>query len=194
MFELNLAGQTQQVTGIDKPNGAWKVEPNGTHMVAADGRQAFIEYAAPSSVPALMAEIIDFTNAVCVDDVSAATAHEYYSKIHMGIAHVHPFWDGNGRIARLLANIPLLKAGLPPLTIPDHKRRAYLQLLADYQVTIGQLDASTFVCPAESLLAAVSHFCKLCFRAIRHLFACSFVVPINRSCFLANTLSWFNIM
>ena len=181
VFELHLAVQTQQVTGIDKPNGAWKVEPNGTHMVAADGRQAFIEYAAPSSVPALMAEIIDFTNAVCVDDVSAATAHEYYSKIHMGIAHVHPFWDGNGRIARLLANIPLLKAGLPPLTIPDHKRRAYIQVLADYQVTIGQLDETTCVWPDESLLSDFSHFCKLCFSAIRDLVAGAFDVQKKRA-------------
>lgn len=181
VFELHLAVQTQQVTDIYKPNGAWKVEPNGTHMVAADGRQAFIEYAAPSSVPALMAEIIDFTNAVCVDDVSAATAHEYYSKIHMGIAHVHPFWDGNGRIARLLANIPLLKAGLPPLTIPDHKRRAYIQLLADYQVTIGQLDETTCVWPDESLLSDFSHFCKSCFSAIRDLVAGAFDVQKKRA-------------
>ncbi len=25
---------TEQVTDIHNPNGAWKVEPNGTHMVA----------------------------------------------------------------------------------------------------------------------------------------------------------------
>ena len=64
VFELHEAVQTELVTDIYKPNGAWKVEPNGTHMVAADGRQVFIEYAAPSSVPVLMTEIINFTNAV----------------------------------------------------------------------------------------------------------------------------------
>lgn len=181
VFELHQAVQTDQVTDIDKPNGAWKVKPNGTHMVAADGRQVFIEYAAPLSVPVLMTEIIDYTNAVCVNDVSAATAHEYYSKIHMGIAHVHPFWDGNGRIARLLANIPLLKAGLPPLTIPDDQRRAYIQLLADYQVTIGQLDASTGVWPDDSKLSDFSHFCKSCFGAIRGLVAGAFDVQRKRA-------------
>ncbi len=44
----------------------------------------------------------------------------------MGFAHVHPFWDGNGRLARLIANIPILKAGLPPLVIPQEERRTYL--------------------------------------------------------------------
>jgi hypothetical protein len=180
VFELHKSVQTEQVTDIHKPNGAWKVEPNGTHMVAADGRQVFIEYAMPSMVPVLMTEIIEFTNAVNVDDISAVTAHEYYSKIHMGIVHIHPFWDGNGRIARLLANIPLLKAGLPPLTIPDEQRRNYIQLLADYQIMTGQLDATTGVWPDVSLLADFNGFCASCYGAIRELVAAAFEVQKKR--------------
>ena len=181
VFDLHQAVQTEQVTDIHKPNGAWKVKPNGTHMVAADGRQVFIEYATPSSVPALMAEIIDFTNAVDVDHISAVTAHEYYAKIHLGIAHVHPFRDGNGRIARLLANIPLLKAGLPPLTIPGDQRRAYIQLLADYQITIGQLHETTGVWPDEPRLSAFNQFCESCYGAIRDLVAAAFEVQKKRA-------------
>jgi Fic family protein len=187
VFELHMAVQTEQVTDIYKPNGAWKVEPNGTHMVTADGRQVFIDYAMPSSVPVLMAEIIEFINAINVDDVypkstcSAVTAHEFYSKIHMGIAHIHPFWDGNGRIARLLANIPLLRAGLPPLTIPSEQRRDYIQLLADYQVTIGQLDDTTSVWPDESLLSDFSYFCESCYSVIRDLIDGAYEVQGRRA-------------
>jgi len=180
VFELHNAVQTEKVTDIYKPNGAWKVEPNGTHMVAADGRQVFIEYAMPASVPGLMTEIIEFTNAVNVNDISAVTAHEYYSKIHMGIVHVHPFWDGNGRIARLLANIPLLKAGLPPLTIPEELRRNYIQLLADYQITIGQLDDTAGVWPDESKLSDFRRFCDSCYGSIRDLVASAFDVQKKR--------------
>jgi len=180
VFKLHKAVQTEQVADIYRPNGAWKVEPNGIHMVAADGRQVFIEYAMPASVPVLMAEIIDFTNAVNVNDISEVTAHEYYSKIHMGIVHVHPFWDGNGRIARLLANIPLLKAGLPPLTIPEEQRRAYIQQLADYQITIGQLNDTTGVWPDETLLFEFNEFCESCFGAIRKLVTAAFEVQIKR--------------
>jgi len=181
VFELHKAVQTEQVMDINKPNGAWKIEPNGTHMVAADGRQVFIEYAMPSSVPVLMTEIIEFTNAVNVDNISAVTAHEYYSKIHMGIVHVHPFWDGNGRIARLLANIPLLKAGLPPLTIPEEQRRTYIQLLADYQITIGQLDETTGAWPDVSKLVDFNRFCESCYGAIRDLVAAAFDVQKKRT-------------
>ena len=180
VFELHKAVQTEQVTDIYKPNGAWKIEPNGTHMVTADGRQVFVEYAMPSSVPVLMAEVTEFTNAINVNDISAATAHECYSKIHMGIAHIHPFWDGNGRMARLLANIPLLKAGLPPLTIPDEQRRSYLQLLANYQISIGQLDGKTGVWPDESLLSDFGRFCESCYGAIRELVKGAFEVQKKR--------------
>lgn len=174
VFELHNAIQTEQVTDIYKPNGAWKVEPNGTHMVTADGRQVFIEYAMPLSVPALMAEIIECTNGIDTNEISPLTAAEYYSKIHMGIVHVHPFWDGNGRMARLLANIPLLKAGLPPLTIPAEQRRNYIQLLADYQIAIGQLNADTGAWPDESLLSDFNCFCESCYGSIQALVAGAF--------------------
>ena len=77
-----------------------------------------------------MAELINEVNRIEIETLNVSNAHQYYAKIHMGIAHIHPFWDGNGRIARLLANLPLLKAGLPPLVIPQDQRREYIQALA----------------------------------------------------------------
>ena len=52
-----------------------------------------------------------------------------YCKLHINFAAIHPFADGNGRIARLLANIPVIKAGLVPITISNESRREYIQLL-----------------------------------------------------------------
>jgi hypothetical protein len=36
---------------------------------------------------------------------------------HLIIATIHPFENGNGRVARMIASIPLIKADLPPLCI-----------------------------------------------------------------------------
>jgi len=180
IFELHNAVQTDRTTDIYKPNGAWKVEPNGTHMVTTDGRQVFIEYAMPEHVPALMAEIIEFVNAIDGDELTTRVAHESYSKIHMGVAHVHPFWDGNGRIARLLANVPLLKSGLPPLTIPTEVRRDYIQLLANYQIEIGQLNANSGVWPDEPGLVEFSQFCSSCYGGVRELVEAAYDVQRRR--------------
>ncbi|KAF8899741.1 hypothetical protein CPB85DRAFT_186529 [Mucidula mucida] len=42
---------------------------------------------------------------------------------------LHPFDAGNGRMARLLASIPLLRAGLPLVNVPPHRRAALRQHL-----------------------------------------------------------------
>lgn len=44
---------------------------------------------------------------------------------HLLLARCHPFEDGNGRIARLLASIPLLLHGYPPFTIMLSQRMNY---------------------------------------------------------------------
>ncbi len=180
IFELHKAVQTEQVTDIYKPNGAWKAEPNGTHMVAADGRQVFIEYAMPDSVPTLMFEIIDAMNDVELAVVTVVAACKNYARIHLGIVHVHPFWDGNGRIARLLANIPLLRAGLPPLIIPQDERRTYIQILANYQISIGQLTAGTGVWPDTSQLTEFIQFCGSCYAPTQNLVAAAYEIQRRR--------------
>lgn len=157
LFDLHRAVQTEVVTDIYKPIGAWKNEANGTYVVTPDNQQVFIEYAAPSEVPPLMKELIAAINAA--GEMSLDQAADCYARIHAGFVHIHPFWDGNGRLARLLANIPLLKSGLPPLVIPPEERRAYIQLLAEYEIGVGQLNRRTGVWPNEAALADFSAFC-----------------------------------
>ena len=57
---------------------------------------------------------------------------DYYAFLHAGFTCVHPFFDGNGRMGRLLCNIPLLKAGLPPLVIRNESRTDYFKALQKY--------------------------------------------------------------
>lgn len=49
----------------------------------------------------------------------AASAHEE-------LANIHPFVDGNGRTARLLMNLILLREGFPIVSIPPLYRGRYL--------------------------------------------------------------------
>jgi len=169
VFDLHKAVQTDTVVDIYKPNGAWKVEPNGTYTVTRDNRQVYIEYAAPKEVPHLMGEILSALNAERAPPLTLDTAHAAYARVHAGIAHTHPFWDGNGRIARLLSNIPLLRAGLPPIVIPAERRQRYIQLLAEYELAVGTITRHTGVWPKPDLLADFASFCADCYEATRQL-------------------------
>jgi len=52
----------------------------------------------------------------------AAVAHQILAKIH-------PFLDGNGRCARLLSNMILMKNGYPPNTILNKERKKYFETI-----------------------------------------------------------------
>jgi Fic family protein len=49
---------------------------------------------------------------------------------HHGFLAVHPFLDGNGRTARLLLNLQLLRAGYPPALLLQEWRLGYLEALS----------------------------------------------------------------
>ncbi len=169
LFALHRSVQAERVADIYKPLGSWKIEPNGTYAVDDSGAQVFVEYAAPEDVPALMAEVIDCVNATTLPPDDAGEAAPAYARIHAGFVSIHPFWDGNGRLARLLANVPLLNAGLPPLVIPKEQRRVYIDTLALYQRRIGRITPETGVWPGPSELAPFSDFCQRCYAATLRL-------------------------
>lgn len=54
---------------------------------------------------------------------------EYAALAHKKLVFIHPFIDGNGRVARLLMNLCLLRAGLSIAVIPPILRSEYIVLL-----------------------------------------------------------------
>lgn len=48
---------------------------------------------------------------------------------HYRFVSIHPFDDGNGRLARILMNLILMQAGYPPCIIQIRHRRRYLECL-----------------------------------------------------------------
>lgn len=164
LFSLHRAVQTEEVIDILNPVGAWKHEPNGTYTVTPDGKQLFIEYATPGDIPTLMVEWLALLNGNQHpnDEAEALAA---YVDLHVAFVRVHPFFDGNGRMARLLANIPILRAGLPPIVIASERRREYLLLLASYELATGQAKPGKPLLPQPELLAGFKGYCRECWQA-----------------------------
>ena len=48
---------------------------------------------------------------------------------HFRLLAIHPFTDGNGRTARLLMNLLLLRGGYPPVAVRPEDRKTYLDTL-----------------------------------------------------------------
>ena len=51
------------------------------------------------------------------------------AELHYNFVAVHPFGDGNGRTARLLMNLHLLRRGFPHAIVPVERRTEYLAAL-----------------------------------------------------------------
>ena len=54
---------------------------------------------------------------------------EFASMVHIIFVNIHPFIDGNGRVARLLLNLALLEAGYNITVIPPVVRADYIRAL-----------------------------------------------------------------
>jgi Fic family protein len=68
------------------------------------------------------------------------------STLHFDLLTIHPFKDGNGRTARLLQNLHLIREGFTPILIGPEEKPRYFEVLERSQVaTPGIGDPSEFI-------------------------------------------------
>jgi Fic family protein len=111
--------------------GAYKTQPNSP--TRPDG--TVHEYCPPEHVASEMDRLIEI-HAKHVREKLAAEIQAAW--LHHAFTQIHPFADGNGRVARTLASLVLVKAGGFPLVIRrdepeggvDHRRR-YIDALEE---------------------------------------------------------------
>lgn len=97
----------------------------------------------PAKVPALMAELFTWYG-------TPSTAHpvEIAAELHLRLAQIHPFIDGNGRVCRLAMNLHLMQRGYP-LTII----RAENTQRAEYYHALAEADRSGDSAPFTGFIA-----------------------------------------
>ena len=103
--------------------GTWKEQPNSP---VRDG--VLYTYAPPEQVASEMEKLLrlykKYEEKGVPSEVQAAWLHHRFVQIH-------PFQDGNGRIARTLASLILIKNGLFPLVITRDSKVSYIKALED---------------------------------------------------------------
>jgi len=76
-------------------------------------------------VPKLMKELIEYAQA----NPDRLNSVEFAAMLHYKLVVIHPFVDGNGRIARLLMNLLLMKHGYPITIVLKVDRKKYYDCL-----------------------------------------------------------------
>ena len=103
--------------------GRYKTMPN--HVRTSTGKIHY--YATPEETPARMQELMAWYNS----EEEKGDLHPVLisTLFHHRFTEVHPFDDGNGRMARILSNLILMKHSYPPVVIRQEKRDEYLYAL-----------------------------------------------------------------
>lgn len=111
----------------------WKTKPN--YLLTPTGEK--LEFLAPEEVPAAMNELINWAN----NHLHQNTLNRHNKKkyqlhplkvacgFHKRFIDIHPFGDGNGRMARILMNLILIQQGYMPAIVYLEQRRLYYNAL-----------------------------------------------------------------
>ncbi len=75
-----------------------------------------------TDVPRLMNELFAWYEEATTDTDPVLLAFVF----HYRFVKIHPFIDGNGRLARILTNLILMRAGYPLMIVPVVRRREYI--------------------------------------------------------------------
>jgi fido (protein-threonine AMPylation protein) len=107
---------------LELHHGAWKQRPN--HVDRSDHTR--LEYAPPEHVASEMDRLVAWYL-----DLETTSTHPVIlaAWLHHRFVQIHPFEDGNGRVARALVLLVLQKHRFAPLVVDRFHRDAYLKAL-----------------------------------------------------------------
>jgi Fic family protein len=125
-----LVPATGKIIRVPLIQGDWKKQPN--NPLRSDG--LIHEYCPPEQVGSEMDQLIEWHHEHQLQrippEVEAAWIHHRFTQIH-------PFQDGNGRVARCLASLVFIQAGWFPLVLTRDDRAVYIE--ASEQADQGDL-------------------------------------------------------
>jgi Fic family protein len=127
LTEYDLRNLHALVVKRADPDIAGRYAQSGRYVNTDAGRHHF---PSPAEIPALMGDLAAWLGQAPATPETAFAAHRR-------LVDIHPFSDGNGRTARLLMNLILLRGGYPPIAVRPEDRLAYLRGLQQAQAGQG---------------------------------------------------------
>ncbi|MDY6938659.1 MAG: Fic family protein [Cyanobacteriota bacterium] len=114
-----LIPSTREIIEIPLIRGDWKQQPN--NPMRSDGE--IHEYCPPEQVASEMDNLVQFHNQHQEQGIPPEVEAVW---LHHRFTQIHPFQDGNGRVARCLASLVFIQAGWFPLVLTRDDRGDYI--------------------------------------------------------------------
>lgn len=111
--------------------GQYKTRPNS--VITRYGTR--FDYASPEETPSLMTDLVDWYNQAEAEGKLSPV--ELAILFHFRYIRIHPFEDGNGRIARLMLNYILSRHGYPMVVVRSRSKKDYLEALHQSDMIVG---------------------------------------------------------
>lgn len=135
--------------------GQYKTRPNSVITRYGDR----FDYATPEETPGLMADLVDWYNAA--EQEGKYTPVELAALFHYRYIRIHPFEDGNGRIARLLVNFILARHDYPMIVIRSRKKNEYLEALHQTDLEVGPVPSDGAHASMQDIRPFLKYFNEL---------------------------------
>ncbi|MGD2095368.1 MAG: Fic family protein [Phycisphaerales bacterium] len=109
-------------THMELSKGEFKKLPNNPRK--EDGTLCL--YCPPEQVESEMEKLLNIYEKLVIEEENPIIVSAWF---HHAFTQIHPFQDGNGRMARLLSSLIWIKAGLFPLTVKRTEKSSYIKAL-----------------------------------------------------------------
>jgi Fic family protein len=127
LTEADIRNLHSLIVRRSNPEIAGRYADQPRYVLTDAGRHAF---PLPVEVPALIGDLAAWLRSAPDDPATAFGTHRR-------LVEIHPFNDGNGRTARLLMNLLLLRGGYPVVAVRPQDRPAYVAALQEAQAGGG---------------------------------------------------------
>ena len=140
------------VTSYTIHAGCYKTRPNSVITRYGDR----FEYASPEETPALMNDLVAWYNEA--EQSGEYTPIQLAALFHYRYIRIHPFEDGNGRIARLMVNYILSRHNYPMIVVRSRKKQNYLEALHKSDLKVGITPSVGAHAPLNKIDAFLKYF------------------------------------
>jgi Fic family protein len=132
--QIHTSIMYEEADGLKDLVGNWKKQNN--HVINRKGEKFdFMDW---ELIPDKIHDLLNRTNAA-IDALQQGKRKDVRHPLdiafdfHFEYLTIHPFYDGNGRTARILTNLILISFGYPPFWITEKEKDTYYAYLTDIQ-------------------------------------------------------------